>query len=334
MPKADLTPAEQALQEYQIRLSAALALKKHAIANNLAPGKKVCSQLNELSQDLDGALTAEKQNELDDAIAQLTKVTHPTGVDTVQITPDTRVRQKFNMYRVFLVIVGLILTGVAGWSYYSCRVAVLGGDLETRVRQLSEVSDTLSSVRRALAVEQLKLESALKDLDRANSSDEERLGFIHEEIADAENDILDLEQIVTDFERSEARAKQDIAWVELWPALLATTLGALGACTYLLYRLIGAYTQARITLTTLYSESMRLPVGAIVGWVLYVAFCQQSFQDSFLSKDDQLEFGKQSLLLLPFLAGYSSRLVVELLNRAIDGVRTMIGLQPSEESSA
>ena len=107
--------------------------------------------------------------------------------------------------------------------------------------------------------------------------------------------------------------------------------GALGASVYLLYAIIGAYNDSRMTMTSLYSEMLRLPIGAIVGWIVYVAFCQEYFRQSFLSQSGTTTSGSEvtseAFLLLPFLAGYSSKLVVEILNRLIDSVRTTMGIK-------
>jgi hypothetical protein len=239
---------------------------------------------------------------------------------------------------------------LAVWSYYSCRVSALSGDLATRIKiraellaGLVEAKRTLHDVESEHSRESTELDLAsikLRELKTSQASETETTDLTLE-VKSRTQAVEELQKKVDVAKQAEAGMRDtldqfasEIAWAELWPSCFAGTLGALGACTYLLYRLIGAYSQARMTITSLYSELLRLPIGAIVGWILYVGFCQQAFRTSFLAESEKLDIATQSLLLLPFLAGYSSRLVVELLNRVIDGVRTSFGLKPTEDRPA
>lgn len=229
-----------------------------------------------------------------------------------------------------------MLTLLAVYSYYSCRVAALGGDLKSRLHDVEQRTQVLKTIDSAAKLAQSEYQTNLKALtDKTKQQtklkiDDANLSTSKHLVEEAKKKIEHFDQNREEAVKMVEKANQEIARTELWPACLAATLGTLGACTYLLYRLIGAYAQARMTITSLYSELLRLPIGTIVGWILYVAFCQEAFRSSFLTESQTLDVASQSLLLLPFVAGYSSRLVVELLNRVIDGVRTTIGLKPTE----
>jgi F0F1-type ATP synthase membrane subunit b/b' len=352
-------PSTESCDRFSRRLKAALALKDFAVAHNLKVDPDVRKTLNKFSVEEASSVNADRMNQLDDAISRLTAITYPTGIDTVGVSPDPDIAHSFKFYRLCLAVFGLVLTVVGVITYYQCRVLAVSGDLTTRSAQIQMLTQTLEDARKAVRDSQgivTKETNELKELEAKQNSpvaaagpgasgsiaelepSNDDLKVVKGKIAVVKGKIADATVALNDATAREtlaktklAEAEREIAWSELWPAVFAATLGALGACVYLLYALIGAFSDSRMTMTALYSEMVRLPIGAIVGWIVYVAFCQANFRQSFLSQSGPSisgkEFTNEAILLLPFLAGYSSKLVVEILNRLIDAVRTTMGIK-------
>lgn len=99
----------------------------------------------------------------------------------------------------------------------------------------------------------------------------------------------------------------------LWQSLIAVCLGFLGALVHIFLELIGVIVEKAFNTSDTYSNSARLVLGPIVGWVFFYAFGQDK--------------GTSVLLLLPFVAGYSTRLVVGLINKAIGAIELTLGLE-------
>ena len=67
-----------------------------------------------------------------------------------------------------------------------------------------------------------------------------------------------------------------------------------------------------------YANSVRLILGAIVGWVFFYAFVQS---------ENSSTPETPALLFLPLAAGYSTRLVVGLINQVIRAIELTLGLE-------
>lgn len=78
-------------------------------------------------------------------------------------------------------------------------------------------------------------------------------------------------------------------------AILAISLGALGALTYIFFNLIGVLAERAFNPSDNLANALRVVVGAIVGWALSNAYLDPS----------QTQSGV--LTLLPFLVGFSTR---------------------------
>jgi hypothetical protein len=101
-------------------------------------------------------------------------------------------------------------------------------------------------------------------------------------------------------------------------SLLALCLGVLGASLFSMYNLIGIVNERALASEDSFSEVIRLVLGAIVGWVFFFAFSQAAFEPG--AKVSNM------LVLLPFLAGFSTKLVVGIINKAIQAVQMTLGL--------
>jgi len=108
------------------------------------------------------------------------------------------------------------------------------------------------------------------------------------------------------------------ALTNLGLSLLAGTLGLLGAVVYVIFNLIGEWTEKIMSPEDSAKAYFRLLLGPIVGWVFFFAFAQQSFKS---------ENPNSVLLIVPFLAGYSTKLVVGIINQTIQAVQFALGLE-------
>jgi hypothetical protein len=99
-----------------------------------------------------------------------------------------------------------------------------------------------------------------------------------------------------------------------WHAIIAACLGFLGSLVYIFFNLIGVMAERAFDARDSYANAVRLVLGAIVGWVFFYTFAAGKTASPYL-------------LMLPFLAGFSTRLVVGLLNQAIRSVELTLGLE-------
>lgn len=99
-----------------------------------------------------------------------------------------------------------------------------------------------------------------------------------------------------------------------WHAIIAACLGFLGSLVYIFFNLIGVMAERAFDARDSIANAVRLVLGAIVGWVFYYTFAAGKTPSPYL-------------LMLPFLAGFSTRLVVGLLNQAIRSVELTLGLE-------
>jgi hypothetical protein len=112
--------------------------------------------------------------------------------------------------------------------------------------------------------------------------------------------------------------------------ILAVSLGLLGAGVYGLFVDIGAVPQEQFDNRGEYSGYARLVLGALLGFVLYFAFSQSAFESTEPVGNVERDGPERALfLLLPFIAGYSTLLVVHLLRRLTDAVEVIFGLEQS-----
>jgi hypothetical protein len=120
--------------------------------------------------------------------------------------------------------------------------------------------------------------------------------------------------------------------------ILALALGLLGAVVYGLFVDIGAIAPEEFDKKR-NSGYARLVLGALLGFVLYFAFSQTAFDitgSAHSANGNSLASGPLSgpgggpesalFLLLPFIAGYSTLLVVRLLARLTEAVEVTLGL--------
>jgi hypothetical protein len=106
--------------------------------------------------------------------------------------------------------------------------------------------------------------------------------------------------------------------INLGLGLLGVSLGLLGAIVYVIFNLIGEWTGKVMSSDDPAEAYLRLLLGPLVGWVFFFAFAQEAFKK---------EGSSSALLLLPFLAGFSTKLVVGIINQTIQAVQITLGLE-------
>lgn len=127
---------------------------------------------------------------------------------------------------------------------------------------------------------------------------------------------------VLGFSFSGALASKDVTVPPIPEVLLAyssmaASLGLLGSLVFILVGLTRGRSAAAMTDIEKQNSYIRLALGVMVGWVFYFAFSQGAFTSG---------QGNPPLLLLPFLAGFSTRFVVGLLNKLVTTVEQTLGI--------
>jgi len=111
-------------------------------------------------------------------------------------------------------------------------------------------------------------------------------------------------------------------------SLLAASLGLLGGVAYSFFNMIDIVSSVAFDRS---KNVARLLLGVLFGWVFYFAFAQSAFAN--LTK---LQSGAATInivILLPFLAGYSTALVVAILEKALQAVIFALGLDQRSTSA-
>ena len=106
-------------------------------------------------------------------------------------------------------------------------------------------------------------------------------------------------------------------------SVLAASLGLLGCFTYIVFNIIGILSEKAFEFEETLSNYARLVLGAVLGWVFYFAFARDAFTTPATSNTQS----QSILLLLPFVVGFSTRLVVGLLNQVIRAIELTLALE-------
>jgi len=120
-----------------------------------------------------------------------------------------------------------------------------------------------------------------------------------------------------------------------------TTQGGLGACAYLGIRAAMGKTQAASTpellkesfeITDVNFLKIRIILGALFAFVLGIIISLRALNDIYNAISDP-DFRPSTvdlgLMLVPFLLGFSTALVLVILDRLIESIRTFFGVPPS-----
>ncbi len=122
------------------------------------------------------------------------------------------------------------------------------------------------------------------------------------------------------------------------------SLGSLGSVAFLYVNVLSIETDKSVDVTSAAFLSMRIILGALFGLVIglpigypyFVNFCLQIHNVAAAAGAGatpaaaKIEWSNGLALLLPFLLGFSTPLVLNVLNRCVDGVQTVFGMQPKK----
>jgi hypothetical protein len=101
------------------------------------------------------------------------------------------------------------------------------------------------------------------------------------------------------------------------PSILAICLGLQGALVYVFFNLIGVMRARAFDPHATFENVVRIILGGILGWLFFFAF----------PKVSQGKSANPALVLLPFLVGFSTRLVFGILSKSIRAVELTLGLE-------
>ncbi len=120
-----------------------------------------------------------------------------------------------------------------------------------------------------------------------------------------------------------------------WPMVLSMSLGMLGAELNLFFVFLGLAKELALSEGDVPKQFARVVLGAVVGYLGYVLFSMDSFGQLVESKAlGALTNTEKIYVSLPFLMGYSVRLVFGVLNKAIKSVELTLGLEDKGDELA
>jgi hypothetical protein len=121
------------------------------------------------------------------------------------------------------------------------------------------------------------------------------------------------------------------AWRFVGYLAWTSCLGGLGAIAFLAVNSLAIQEDATFDISNQGLVVMRIVIGALFGCIVSLPFCFPYFQDftNWVLKGGDLAGGRGVLLLVPFLLGFSTTLVMAVLNRMIAGIESMFGIERS-----
>jgi hypothetical protein len=120
-------------------------------------------------------------------------------------------------------------------------------------------------------------------------------------------------------------------WIrDIGASLLAISLGSLGAVVYSFFDALGEIkAQTFSSKKDQYALYARLEIGVLLGWVFYLGFARAAFCGLVAGTNDR----SQALyVMIPFLAGYSTRFVVGVLERIMAALLVALGIEGKQEA--
>jgi len=143
-------------------------------------------------------------------------------------------------------------------------------------------------------------------------------------------------------------ASAEGAWIHVSNSVLALSLGLLGAVVYSLFNVLRVVPPQAFNPKDLYSNYARLLLGVLLGWVFYFAFAQDVYAelpellnlkvntgaDQPIFNQTHSDWTKAFFLLIPFVAGYSTKFVVGVLERVIYALEAALGIEEKRQTGA
>lgn len=112
-------------------------------------------------------------------------------------------------------------------------------------------------------------------------------------------------------------------------SILALSLGLLGAVVYSFFAVLRVIPAQAFNPEDEYANYARLLLGLLMGWIFYFTAAKDTFRrlaDPSLTAKDKL------MLLLPFVAGYSTRFVIGVLERSMVALETALGINDMRDT--
>ncbi len=112
--------------------------------------------------------------------------------------------------------------------------------------------------------------------------------------------------------------------IRITASVLSVSLGSLGALVYIMFNLVGIINESAFNAKDTYSNYIRILLGAILGWIFYFVFAQDEFNNCDVIQEKYL------YLFVPFLVGFSTKLVVGIFNQSIKAFELILGIKDKE----
>jgi hypothetical protein len=124
-----------------------------------------------------------------------------------------------------------------------------------------------------------------------------------------------------------------------WASALAAILGLMGATVYIIFNLIGIISEKAFNSRDTYTNCLRIVLGPVLGWVLFFGLASigavqpsegavQSSEGAVQPSEGAVQPSNMwAVLLLPFLAGFSIRLVVGVITQALRAIELVLGIE-------
>lgn len=107
-------------------------------------------------------------------------------------------------------------------------------------------------------------------------------------------------------------------------SVLAMSLGLLGAVIYQIFNIIGVLKERAFSIEDVYANILRILLGPAIGWVFYYGFVRETNPGTNGSPAQQ---NNLVLLLLPFFAGFSTKLVTGIMDKTIQSIMLIFGIE-------
>ncbi|MBR0952613.1 hypothetical protein [Bradyrhizobium canariense] len=116
-------------------------------------------------------------------------------------------------------------------------------------------------------------------------------------------------------------------YAEVGKHLFPLALGLLGSTTYIFFSLMNVVSERAIDESDVFSSYARLMLGPAFGW-LFAQIFSVSFDGVGAAGNpgSSANIRSQLMLLIPFLAGFSTRLVLGIVNQSIQAIEIALGL--------
>jgi hypothetical protein len=113
-------------------------------------------------------------------------------------------------------------------------------------------------------------------------------------------------------------------------------VGAVGSIAFILVNALGIQVDPTIDVADEESTKFRIMLGALFSSVLTLPFGYPSFHEFNTQIADTgtvvVNLTQAALLLTPFLFGFSTSLVLTVLNRLVEGLQTFVGVNTKNRS--